>query len=130
MSVRSALMPYVVVSSLACAGLSPAMTVTRSQFATDVIGREPEGVAEQFDPFVGKLVYFNQVRDVKAPTSLKHVWIYDDKVELEVDLPVDEEGWRIWSVKKIRSTELGKWRVEVVDESGNVLESASCIVGW
>lgn len=130
MKTRPLTIPLFLAYLLVCAGGASAMSVTRSVFATDITGREPEGVAVQFSPFVGKVVYFNQINDVKAPATLKHVWKHDDKVELEVELPVEEEGWRIWSVKKIRSIELGKWYVEVMDESGNVLESASFIVGW
>ena len=105
------------------------LSVTRSLFARDVIGREPEGVAENFPADVGEVTFFNQISGVTAPTEIKHVWIYDNRVEMEVRLPVEMEGWRVWSQKKISPDQTGLWHVEVLDEAGNVLMSATLNVG-
>ncbi len=108
---------------------SAEMVVARSLFAREVIGREPDGVAQSFSPDVGKIIFFNQLTGITAPTFIKHVWIYDNKVELEVKLPVEEEGWRVWSVKTLSPQQTGLWHVEVLDADGNVLESATINIG-
>lgn len=115
---------------LALPGLALAgMTLTRSEFARDVTAREPEGVAQNFPPDVGKVFFFNQVAGVDGPTTIKHVWIFDDKVQFEIKLPLEGNGWRVWSSKKISAQQSGTWHVEVMDEAGNVIESATFTVG-
>lgn len=117
------------VAAVLCATCAFAeMTLSRSSFAKGVTAREPEGVAEAFPATVGKVYLFNQVSGVTGPTMIKHVWIYDNKVQLEVKLAVEGEGWRVWSAKAIPKDQAGKWNVEVLDSAGNVLESASFTV--
>lgn len=101
------------------------LSITRSAFARDVTAREPEGVAESFRQNVGKVIFFNQFSGVTEPMEVKHVWIFDNRVQMEVKLPLEMEGWRVWSVKKIDPAQVGVWNVEVLDKAGNVLESAT-----
>lgn len=125
---RRALLLALALALLSGAALAE-MNLTRAEFARDVIGREPEGVAENFPPDVGKVIFFNQISGVLAPTEVKHVWIFDNRVEMEVRLPVETDRWRMWSVKKISPEQKGLWHVEVLDAAGNVLKSATFTVG-
>lgn len=105
------------------------LTVTRSAVARSVIGREPEGAAQAFPANVGKVVFFNQLSGAAKPEDVTHLWKYAGKVELAVKLEVEEEGWRIWSVKEIPPNQTGNWTVEAVDAAGTVLETAAFTVG-
>lgn len=105
------------------------LTLTRAEFARDVTGREPEGVAEKFPPNVGKVIFFNQISGVTTATEVKHVWIFDNRVEMEVRLPVETDRWRMWSVKKIDPAQQGLWHVEVLDPAGNVIKSTTFTIG-
>lgn len=105
------------------------MVLSRSEFARSVFAREPDGVAQNFPPDVGEVFFFNQLTGVAGPTIVKHVWIFDNAVQMEVKLEVEGEGWRVWSSKKISAQQSGNWNVEVLDSAGNVLESATFTVG-
>lgn len=115
----------VALASGACAE----MVLSRSEFARRVVAREPEGVAQNFPPDVGEVVFFNQLSGVPGQTTVKHVWVFDNAVQMEVKLEVEGEGWRVWSAKKISAQQSGNWNVDVLDAAGNVLESATFTVG-
>ena len=59
----------------------------------------------------------------EIPTEVVHVWSYGDVERARVSLAVKAAAWRTYSSKVIQSHEIGPWRVDVLDTSGNLLET-------
>jgi hypothetical protein len=52
-----------------------------------------------------------------------HVWSYGDVERARVSLSINAKSWRTYSSKAIQAHEIGTWRVDVLDTSGNLLET-------
>lgn len=56
-------------------------------------------------------------------SSIKHLWYRGEEKIAEYTLLVKGLKWRTYSKKRIPAGLAGEWRVEVVDESGNLLKT-------
>lgn len=106
-----------------------AIEVTRAVVATDVVDREPVGEAESFAAAVGQVYFYTVLEGDFPETRLEHVWLRDGEEVARVPLTVRGPRWRTWSSKSIPAEWAGDWEVQLVDEAGNVMESASFTVG-
>ena len=103
----------------------PAVDITSAQVATDVVDREPVGSADAFPADVGQ-VYFYTILEGDFPRSeFEHVWLHDGQEIARVPLMAEGPRWRTWSRKTISPDMTGEWEVQVVDDAGAVLDSAS-----
>lgn len=55
--------------------------------------------------------------------NIKHLWYKGDDKVAEFTLPVKGLKWRTYSKKRIPKGLAGEWRVDVVDENGNLLKT-------
>lgn len=99
--------------------------VEKMVFAKSVEARQPVGEAESFSADIVQVYCWTRVKCTQVPCTIQHVWYKNDKKVLEVPLKVKSSTSRTWSVKNISA---GQWRVDVVDDSGNVILSGSFIV--
>ena len=106
------------------------LKVTGIQIAKGISGREPLETADKFDLRVGRVYCWTAVKASPAPVTIKHVWYdYEGKKVITIKLPVESAGngsWRTWSSTKVY---WGKWKVEVTDENGNILDTITFRVG-
>jgi len=89
----------------------------------EVMDRELVGAGEAFTAKVGRLYCLTRITGAETPTTVSHVWIYNDEERARVVLPVRSKSWRTYSSKRIQPLEVGRWRVEVRDAQERVLES-------
>ena len=94
-------------------------------FGTGIENREATGVDTVFSEDIGKVYCWCLVTGTTAETKISFVWSYQDKEMARVEVPVRSIRWRTWSYKTIRPEWTGNWKVEILDEAGKVLESAS-----
>lgn len=106
-----------------------AMEVTRAVVATDVVDREPVGEADTFAADVGQVFFYTVLEGDFGETRLEHVWLYQGEEMARVPLTVRGPRWRTWSSKSLVPEWSGSWEVQLVDENGTVLDSASFTVG-
>ena len=99
--------------------------VEKIALGTGVESRELVGEASEFDVSVGRVYCWTKINSQNIPTTIKHVWYPDEEQAAEVTLNVQYPSTRTWSSKAIRD---GKWRVEVVSETGEVLASTDFTV--
>jgi hypothetical protein len=109
---------------LAMAQDKAALTVEDIKICTGVQDRQPAGVDTSFAKDVGQLYCYTKISGDQASAAISHVWYYNDKEVLKVDLNAQAKTWRTWSTKKIQSAWTGKWRVDVLSSDGGVLASA------
>ena len=99
--------------------------VEKIALGTAVEARELVGEATEFDVSVGRIYCWTRIISQNVPTTIKHVWYADGAQVAEVPLNINYPSVRTWSSKAISA---GKWRVEVVSETGDVLASTDFTV--
>jgi hypothetical protein len=102
---------------------SNTLEVVASAICKDVVDREAVDVGTSFSTQVPRLYCFTKVVGAAEPTKVVHVWSYGDVERARVSLAVNAATWRTHSSKAIQAHEIGTWRVDVLDASGNLLET-------
>src|SRR5206468_12184698 len=92
--------------------------VEKIALGTGVEARELVGEATEFDVSVGRIYCWTRITSQNVPATIKHVWYADGEQVAEVPLNINFPSVRTWSSKAIAA---GKWKVEVVSETGDVL---------
>jgi Protein of unknown function (DUF2914) len=100
-------------------------TVDSLVFAATIDARSPVGANTEFQSTVEKVSCWIKITSSQAPTSLKHIWYKDDNKVFELPLTLKSQSGRLWSTKSVSP---GNWKVEVVDEGGNVVKSGTFVV--
>jgi hypothetical protein len=82
-----------------------------------IADRQAVEPGSSFPVSVGKLT------NIQTATEVVHTWYYGDVQRAQVRLNVNPPSWRTYSSKIIQSHEIGAWRVEILDATGNLLET-------
>ena len=105
---------------------APVVQIERIRY----LNRSPVSLDVSFFPAdVGRLFCFSRLEGMTPPTTITHVWHYNEHEMARVELPVAASSWRTWSSKKILPAWQGEWLVQVLDADGNELDSVSFTVG-
>ena len=107
-------------STFAFAHQWPQQNISEAEFAKKIIDRVPINIVREFDNSLGKIYFFTNIRNLQG-TSVKHRWIYNNKVMADVIFDINGPRWRVWSSKNLWHTWTGKWIVEVVTSENEVL---------
>lgn len=94
--------------------------VSKAQFTTAVNDRAPADDVTTLDNSHAK-VFFYQVLDNMSGQTVTDRWSYNGNTVAEVKLSPKAARWRTWSSKNLDPAMTGTWKVEVVDDAGNVL---------
>ena len=97
--------------------------VAAAAICQNVVEREAVDVGTRFPNTVPKLYCFTKIVGADVPTEIVHVWSYGEAERARISLTVKAASWRTYSSKVIQSHEVGNWRVDVLDTSGNLLET-------
>ena len=96
--------------------------MTRLAVGTGVDNREPVGVAETFSSSTEKVVCFLEAGNIAQNTEITFVWIYNGQDVLKTNLTLKAGSrWRTKADKNLYGKK-GDWKVEIRDQSGNVLK--------
>ena len=99
------------------------LEVESAAICEDVMDREPVGAGDSFSVSVGKLFCFTKIVGAETDVYITHAWYFGDTERARIILPVNSRSWRTYSSKILQAHEIGPWRVEVLDESGNLLDT-------
>ena len=91
------------------------------KFAKRIENKEPVEVSDRFPNTIEKVYCWTKIRAFKTPTYVVHNWYYKDKLMASVKLDVKYSTFRTWSSKRMWKSWVGKWKVEVLDEDGNII---------
>ena len=84
--------------------------------------RNPIKPGYNFINNVDSLFCYTKISNSGPKQEIKHIWFYNDKEISSVVYNIKTSfNYRSWSRKTILPNQIGNWRVEVVDQSGNVL---------
>ena len=99
------------------------MEVTQSAICEKVVNREVVNEGRSFSVSVGKLYCYSKIANIDSYTEVVHAWYYGNTERARVTLNVNPPAWRTYSSKIIQAHEIGSWRVEILDASGNLLNT-------
>lgn len=102
--------------------MSAEPTVSRAQFTTAVLDREPTDELSAISPSTEKVFFFTELRNMDG-TNIIHRWSLNGSVMAEVSFNVRASRWRVYSSKTLLPEWRGDWVVDVVDENGVVVET-------
>jgi len=97
--------------------------ISRGIFTTEIIDKEPVSKLKEISADVTRVYFFTEITGLNGHT-ISHRWEYNGQVLAEVNFKVNGDRWRTWSSKNMLSSWLGKWRVSVLDEGGNIIEQS------
>ncbi len=98
------------------------LVIAEAQVGTGVEDRVIVGEATSFSSSVERVYCLSFVKGADTVTTINHVWYYKDKKMVNVSLDVKSPAFRTWSYKTILPEWIGTWRVEIVDDAGEVLK--------
>jgi hypothetical protein len=98
--------------------------VARATITTSIVEREPGEALDVISNDQTDVFYFTEIQNLTGRT-VTHRWEYGGNVMAEVELDIGSPRWRTYSSKKMHPGWLGVWTVSVLDESGNVMSTAS-----
>lgn len=107
----------------------PGFTINRLETA---IGVDPQlgpvGVAVAFPTTQDKVWAFLELTNVDKDTSITLVWIQgsQERERMTQNVPKSSQ-WTTWAYKTVASM-TGDWKVQVLDEAGNVVKTATFTV--
>ncbi len=104
---------------------APSLNISRMEIAAAVENRQPTGIAASFPATTEKVFCYLELKDVPKDTTITYVWTLGQNEMGKVSQPVKQSSrWRTWGNKTIAGMK-GDWKVDVLDESGAVLKSAT-----
>ncbi|GAA58802.1 hypothetical protein P20652_0659 [Pseudoalteromonas sp. BSi20652] len=115
--------PTAQVASVALGAQIDTGKISRAVLTRKVSKREPTNVfaadirLSQFDE---GLSFFSELKNLQGQ-QVKHVWSFEGETMAEITLNVTSPRYRTYSTKNIMNTQTGHWRVDVVDEQGNLI---------
>jgi hypothetical protein len=101
------------------------LTISRLEIAGSIENREPVDIAASFPSTQEKVYCYIEFKDVPQDTTITYVWTLGQNDMGKVTQPVKKSSrWRTWANKSLGGMK-GDWKVDVLDESGAVLKSAT-----
>jgi len=117
-------MSFFLSSFVAHADDNYAPEINRAIFALEVINKEPSQVFTALPQPVDHVFFFSEVSGLAGHT-IRHRWLYDNKVYNEVSFNIGADHWRVWSSKRMDSSRSGTWVAQIVDDYDNILATQS-----
>ncbi len=102
------------------------LQVADAVICKDVVDRVPVDADTVFSVSVGKLCCFTRITGAQIPTTVTHVWYFEETERGRMALPVGSPNWRTMSSKIIQAHEIGRWHVDVLAPNGRVLFTIEC----
>jgi len=101
------------------------LTISRLEIAGSIENREPVGIAASFPSTQEKVYCYIEFKDVPQDTTITYVWTLGQNDMGKVTQQVKKSSrWRTWANKSLGGMK-GDWKVDVLNESGAVLKSAT-----
>lgn len=104
--------------------------VLKAQLSHAIKAREPVDAIDaiQLRQDESKPIYFYlQLKDMQGK-KVSILWYHNDHLDSQLPLEIRNNNWRTNASKHLDHQRLGAWRVELVDESGNLLASKNFTV--
>ena len=104
--------------------------VVRAQLSHAITEREPVDSIDAIQLHAGEsksIHFYLHLKNLQGK-NIRINWYHDDKLDSQLALQVHNNNWRTHASKQLDHRRLGPWRVELIDESGNLLAMRNFIV--
>jgi hypothetical protein len=104
--------------------------VVRAQLSHAIEEREPVDSIDAIHLRPGEsqsIHFYLHLKNLQGK-NIRINWYHDDKLDSQLALQVHNNNWRTHASKQLDHRRLGPWRVELIDESGNLLAMRNFIV--
>ena len=97
------------------------LTMDRVLMCEDIKDFTPQNPAVVFSIKIGKVSCFTSFDPVPEKTFIYHKWFHRDCLRTTKRLTLQPPRWASYSTIQLRETDKGPWRVEISDQTGNIL---------
>ena len=97
------------------------LTLGQAVMCEEVLHEEPRNQTVVFSVAKERAVCFTDFESVPEKTFIYHNWYHKDVPSSRIRLVLRPPRWSTYSDIKIRKTDIGPWRVEITDATGQVL---------
>lgn len=87
----------------------------------EIFANAPRNQTVVFSVAKEKVVCFTDFESVPEKTYIYHNWFHKDIPSSRIKLMLRPPQWSTYSTIQIRRTDIGPWRVEITDATGQVL---------
>jgi len=97
--------------------------VARALLTLTVKGREPKDSIDSVtlnNKEVETIYFYLHLINLQGK-AITIIWYHNDKQDSKLTMQVHSKNWRTYASKLLNKERLGSWRVELQDESGNIL---------
>lgn len=101
--------------------LVPKPVVVLAQFTTKIAKRYPADEIANLENPNQAISFFSELQDMSGQ-KISHRWSYGGEVAYNTSFKVRTNRWRVWSTQLLPEDMAGEWTVEIINESGEVLE--------
>lgn len=101
--------------------LLPLEETTMAMFTTRISKRYPADEVTTLENPQQAISFFSEMKDM-AGKQISHLWYFEDELKFTASFNIRTNRWRVWSTQLLPEELAGLWKVEVVDETGTVLE--------
>ncbi len=101
----------------------PVMQAAEVVVTTGIQDRIPVDAIQSYAASVESLYCYCRMIGVRSEATIEHVWYHNGREVSRISLPVRSSNWRTWSKKTIPAGGRGAWRVDVLDDQGEILGS-------
>ena len=104
------------------APVSEKLTLVEATMCERIKAYIPQNQAIVFSMTIGKVSCFTSFDPVPEKTFIYHKWFHRDKPSTRIKLSLQPPCWSTFSSIQLREADKGPWRVEVIDQEGNILD--------
>lgn len=99
-----------------------AFNLTESCICEQLINGKPQYKAVVFSVSNKKIYCYTYFEDIKKETFIYHIWYFKDKLVTKIKLKLKPPQWATFTQTFLREADIGPWRVEIVDDEGNIID--------
>ena len=104
--------------------ISNQLNLNEVMICRGVYKRNPIKPGFIFSNNVDSIFCYTKISNKGAKQEIKHLWYYENKLITAVTYNIKTSyNYRSWSKKTILPSQIGEWRVDIIDDEENVLGS-------
>ena len=97
------------------------LTLGQAVICEEIFANAPRNRTVVFSASKEKVICFSTFESVPEKTFIYHNWYHKDIPSSRIRLILRPPRWSTYSSIQIRKTDIGPWRVEITDATGQVL---------
>ena len=97
--------------------------LTTAKLCEDIVNGQPKFSSVVFSWSTKKIYCYTLFDQIEKENFIYHQWYFKDKLVAKIKLKLKPPVWATFSRIYIRESDIGPWRVEIVDENGNLIHT-------